>query len=88
LYVQCSGDGGGVWTNLTPDPWPANQSACSTSYCSGGKNASRAFPWTSQSITLPAACLTANVRFRFQAKGQNVWRLLDPGWYVDTVTIH
>jgi hypothetical protein len=43
---------------------------------------------TSQSITLPAACLTANVRFRFQAKGQNVWRLLDPGWYVDTVTIH
>ena len=87
LYVQCSGDGGGVWTNLTPNPWPPNQSACATSYCSGGKNASRAFPWTSQSITLPASCLTANARFRFQAKGQNVWRLLDPGWYVDSVTI-
>lgn len=88
LYVQCSGDGGGTWTNLTPSPWPANQSACSTSYCSGSWSTDRSFPWTAQAITLPAACLTTAVRFRFQAKGSNVWNLQNPGWYVDSVKVN
>lgn len=88
LYVQCSGDGGGSWTNLTPSSWPANQAACSTSYCSGGYGSSRAFPLTSQTITLPGSCVTATARFRFQAKGTSVWRLQNPGWYVDNVKVN
>lgn len=88
LYVQCSGDGGASWTNLTPSPWPANQSACSTSYCDGSNYTDRSFAWTAQSIALPAACRTANARFRFQAKGSCVWRLQNPGWYVDSVKVN
>lgn len=90
LFVQCSKDGGANWVNLTPSPWPANQSACATSYCSGGYGSTRAFPWTSQTITLsvPNDCKTATTRFRFQAKGASAWRLQNPGWYVDTVTIN
>lgn len=88
LFVQCSGDGGATWTNLTPNPWPTNQSACATSYCAGRYLLDRSFPWTSQQIALPAGCLTETARFRFQAKGANVWRLHNPGWYVDDVTVN
>ncbi|MGZ5966304.1 MAG: hypothetical protein ACXWP4_01455 [Polyangiales bacterium] len=88
LYVQCSGDGGGTWTNLVPSPWPTNQSACSTSYCCGGPGSGRSFPLTAQSITLPAACRTATTRIRFQAKGSSVWNLQNPGWYVDNVKLN
>jgi hypothetical protein len=88
LYVQCSGDAGANWTNLTPNPWPANQSACATSYCCGGPGSGRSFPWTAQTIALPAGCRTATVRFRFQAKGQSAWNLMNPGWFVDTVTVN
>jgi hypothetical protein len=88
LYVQCSGDGGGTWTNLTPSPWPTNQSACATSYCCGGPGSTRSFPLTAQSIVLPAACRTATTRLRFQAKGSSVWNLQNPGWYVDNVRVN
>ena len=88
LWVQCSGDGGGSWNNLTPTAWPANQSPCATSYCDGGEGLNRSFPWTSQTLTLPAACRTATARFRFQAKGTSVWRLQNPGWWVDDVTVN
>ncbi len=88
LYVQCSGDGGATWTNLTPSPWPANQSACATSYCAGRYLLDRSFPWTAQEIALPQACLTGTARFRFRAEGRNVWRLHNPGWYVDDVTVN
>jgi hypothetical protein len=88
LYVQCSGDGGASWTNLTPSPWPTNQSACATSYCDGYLGFDRSFPWTAETISLPAACRTATVRFQFQAKGSCIWNLQDPGWYVDTVTVN
>ena len=88
LYVQCSGDGGNQWQNLLPDSWPSKQSACATSYCSGGNGSSRSFPWTSQRVTLPSSCRTATVRFRFQAKGANVWRLMDPGWWLDSVVVN
>ena len=87
LYVQCSGDGGGTWVNLTPTSFPANQSGCSTSYCNGGSN-DRSFPLTSQTIALPAACLTTQARFQFQAKGACAWRMQNPGWTVDGVTIN
>lgn len=88
LYVSCSGDSGNTWTNLIPISWPPNQSACSTSYCNGYPT-SRAFGWSGQTMNLPAACLgKATVRFRFQAKGSNVWRLMNPGWYVDQVTVN
>ncbi|MEB2313577.1 MAG: hypothetical protein OZ928_17170 [Polyangiaceae bacterium] len=87
LYVQCSGDGGGSWTNLTPSPWPKNQSACSSSYCSGSYGNDRSFPSTLQSLALPAACRTSAVKIRFQAKGASAWNLQNPGWYVDSVTV-
>jgi hypothetical protein len=86
LSVRCSGDGGGSWTNLTPSPWPSNQSACSTSYCDGGEGLDRSFAWTSQVITLPAACRTTRVRFQFRATGSCVWRIWY--WYVDTVRLN
>ena len=88
LYVECSGDGGGSWTTLTPNPWPSNQSACSNSYCAGRQNLDRSFPLTSQNITLPQACQTATVTFRFRAQGSSAWRLNNPGWYVDDVTVN
>ena len=88
LYVQCSGDGGANWTNLVPSPWPSNQSPCSDSYCCGANGSSRSFGWTSQSIALPDTCRKATARIRFQAKGQNVWRLMNPGWYVDAVKVN
>ncbi len=88
LYVQCSGDSGATWTNLTPTSWPVNQSACATSYCCGGPGAGRSFPWTNQAAVLPASCRTATARVRFQAKGSSVWNLQNPGWYVDSVTVN
>jgi hypothetical protein len=88
LYPECSGDGGGSWTALTPNPWPSNQSPCSTSYCDGGEGLNRSFSWTSQIITLPAGCRTTQARFRFRATGSSIWRLYNPGWYVDTVTVN
>ncbi len=88
LSPQCSGDGGSVWTNLTPNPWPARQAQCATTYCSGGYNSTRAFAITAQSITLPPSCLTARVRVRFQARGASVWRLQNPGWTIDSVRIN
>jgi hypothetical protein len=88
LYPECSGDGGGSWTALTPNPWPSNQSPCSTSYCDGGEGLNRSFSWTSQSISLPAGCRTTQARFRFRATGSSIWRLYNPGWYVDTVTVN
>jgi hypothetical protein len=88
LYVQCSGDGGTTWNNLIPTTWPTNQAACATSYCCGGYGSGRSFPFTDQTATLPAACRTATMRVRFQAKGSSVWNLLNPGWYVDTVTVN
>ncbi len=88
LSPQCSGDGGTVWTSLTPNPWPARQSQCTNTYCSGGLNSSRAFATAAQSITLPPSCLTPRVRIRFQASGTNVWRLQNPGWTVDSVRIN
>jgi hypothetical protein len=88
LYVECSGNAGGSWTPLTPNPWPANQSACSTSYCDGRYGLNRSFPWTSQAIDLPPACRTNQARFRFRATGTNIWDLMDPGWYVDTVSLN
>ncbi len=88
LSPQCSGDGGAAWTNLTPNPWPARQSQCATTYCSGGYNSTRAFAITAQSITLPPSCLTARVRVRFQARGASVWRLQNPGWTIDAVRIN
>lgn len=88
LYVQCSGDGGANYTNMTPSPWPANQSACGDSYCAGKYGLNRGFPWTAQTLAIPASCLTRSARFRFQAKGANVWRLQNPGWYVDDVTVN
>jgi hypothetical protein len=87
LYVQCSGDGGATWTNLTPNPWPSNQSACSTSYCNGGTN-DRSFGWTAQSITLPAQCRTATTRVRFEAKGSSAWSMMNPGWSVKSVKVN
>jgi hypothetical protein len=88
LYVQCSGDGGTSWTNLTPNPWPTHQSPCATSYCSGYPT-SRSFGWTAQQITLPAACLTATARFRFSATGSSAWRLATSyGWGVDSVQVN
>lgn len=88
LYVQCSGDAGANWTNLTPVSFPPNQSACATSYCNSGTSPDRSFPLTSQTIPLPAACLTTQARFRFQAKGACAWRMQSPGWTVDGVTIN
>ena len=88
LSPQCSGDGGTVWTSLTPAPWPARQSQCATTYCSGGLNSSRAFPTTAQSITLPPSCLTARARINFQARGSSAWRLQNPGWTIDSVRIN
>ncbi len=85
LYVQCSGDGGSTWNNLTPTAWPVNQSPCATSYCCGGPGLDRSFPMTAQTANLPSACLMAATRFRFQAKGSSVWNLQNPGWYVDDV---
>jgi hypothetical protein len=88
LYVQCSGDGGATWTSLTPNPWPANQSACSTSYCAGSNTIDRSFAWTSQSIALPAACLKKATRFQFQAKGSSAWNMQNPAWSVDNVKVN
>ncbi len=88
LSPQCSGDGGAVWTSLTPNPWPARQSQCATTYCSGGRDSSRAFPATAQSITLPSSCLTPRARIRFQARGASAWRLQNPGWTIDSVRIN
>jgi len=88
LYVMCSGDGGTTWNTIAPSTWPANQSDCGTFFCSGTNSYDRSFPWTDVSISLPAACITAKARFRFQAKGENVWNLLDPGWSVDTVSVN
>lgn len=90
LYVQCSGDGGTTWTNLTPGTpsWPANQSPCATSYCSGNYGLDRSFPWTAQSLTLPATCVSKTTRIRFSATGKSQWNLMNPGWWVDTVTIN
>jgi hypothetical protein len=88
LYAQCSGDGGGTWTSLTPNPWPVNQSACSTSYCNGGINNARSFGWTAQSIALPAQCRTATARIRFQAKGASAWNMMNPGWSLKNVKVN
>jgi hypothetical protein len=88
LYVECSGDSGGSWTSLVPSPWPTNQSACATSYCDGNLGLDRSFSWTSQAITLPAACRTTRVRFRFRANGTCIWDLMNPGWYVDSVSLN
>jgi hypothetical protein len=88
LYVECSGDGGGAWTSLTPSPWPANQSACATSYCDGNQSTNRSFGWTAQTITLPAACRTARFRVRYRINGSCIWDLENPGWFVDTVRVN
>lgn len=88
LYVQCSGDSGATWTNLTPSPWPSNQSACSTSYCAGDMSTDRSFGWSSATIALPAGCLTSKARFRFQAKGSSAWNMMNPGWSVDQVSLN
>jgi hypothetical protein len=88
LHVSCSIDGGLSWTDLTPISWPPNQSACSTTYCNGYPT-SRAFGWTGQTATVTAPCLgKANVKFGFRATGASAWRLLDPGWLVDQVTVN
>jgi hypothetical protein len=88
LHVSCSIDGGTSWTDLTPISWPPNQSACSTTYCSGYPT-SRAFGWTGQTVNVIAPCLhNANVKFGFRATGASAWRLLDPGWLVDQVTVN
>jgi hypothetical protein len=86
LYVQCSGNSGGSWTDLTPNPWPSNQSPCATSYCDGGVGLDRSFSWTTQAITLPAACRTTQTRFRFRATGTCIWRIWF--WYVDSVSLN
>ncbi len=88
LYVQCSGDAGGNWTNLTPAPFPPNQSECGDSYCNSGTGKDRSFSLTAQSIALPPECRTTQARFRFQAKGSCAWRMKNPGWTVDGVTIN
>lgn len=88
LSPQCSGDAGATWSSLTPSPWPARQSPCATTYCSGGYSSTRAFPTTGQSIALPSSCLTTRARIRFQARGASVWRLLNPGWTVDSIRIN
>ena len=88
LSPQCSGDSGASWTSLTPNPWPAHQSPCASTYCSGGVGTSRAFSLTAQSIALPAACLTSRVRVRFEARGASVWRLQNPGWTIDAVRLN
>ncbi len=88
LSPQCSGDGGATWTSLVPSPWPSNQSGCNTSFCSGTNSTDRSFAWTAEAIALPVACRTKTVRFRFQATGKSAWYLLNPGWWVDTVTLN
>ena len=71
-----------------PNPWPANQSACATSYCDGYYGFDRSFAWTTESIALPAACVTKTARVRFRATGKSAWNLMSPGWWIDTVTIN
>jgi hypothetical protein len=88
LIVQCSGDSGMSWVNLTPGPMPSIESSCGTSYCSGSTSVDRSFPWTGQSAAIPAACLSATARFRFSATGKTAWALQSPGWSVDSVTIN
>lgn len=87
LYVQCSGDGGATWTNLTPNPWPNNQGGCNTSYCNGDARTDRSFSWTVQSIALPAACRTVRARVRFEANGSSAWNMA-LGWSLKQVKIN
>jgi hypothetical protein len=89
LFVECwNNSPPGAWVSLVPSPWPTNQSPCSTSYCDGGEGLDRSFAWTSQAITLPSSCRNSQARFRFRATGSCVWRLMNPGWYVDTVSLN
>lgn len=88
LYVQCSGDGGASWSNLRPNPWPANQSQCGTSYCSGSTSSGRSFPWTAQTIALPPECRTATTRFRFRAEGSHPFNMQNPGWSLRDVKVN
>lgn len=88
LYAQCSGDSGSTWTTLSPNPWPANQSECLTSYCDGNSTKNRSFDWTAQTLTLPAACRTAKARFRFWATGSNLNWIGAPGWYLRKVVVN
>jgi hypothetical protein len=90
LFVQCSGNAGATWTSLTPNPWPVNQqSNCSSTggYCAGGSGHDWSFSQTSQTLSIPAACLTSQARFQFQATGSTTWSLNAPGWTVYPVTI-
>lgn len=90
MYVECSGDGGGSWNTLVPNPFPSNQSSsrCSNCYCDGDANSfgEKSFGWTAQTMTLPSACKTDKVRFRFRAKGGDSWRL--NYWGIDAVTVN
>lgn len=89
MYVECSGDSGGNWTTLVPDPFPANQSSsrCSNCYCDGNSDTfgEKSFGWTAQSITLPVACKTATARIRFRAKGTDSWAI--NYWGIDAVSV-
>jgi hypothetical protein len=91
LYVECSGDGGGSWLNMTAPTLPTAQttsSGCTTYYCDGNQSINRSFSSTGQTWTLPAGCRTASARFRFRANGTTAWDLNNPGWTVDTVTVN
>jgi hypothetical protein len=88
LFVECSGNSGGSWTSLVPSPWPSSQSACATSYCDGNYGLDRSFPWTTQAISVITSCRTSQARFRFRAAGTCIWDLMNPGWYVDTVSLN
>ncbi len=88
LYVECSGDGGVSWAApLTPNPAPANQNGCGSSYCAGKEGTDRSFGWTAQSIALPSECLKATMKVRFRAAGSSAWRLYNPGWLVRNVAV-
>lgn len=91
LFVQCSGNSGGSWTTLTPNPWPSNQqSNCSSTggYCAGGSGNNWSFGKTNQTISIPSGCLTTQARIQFQATGKTTWSLMNTGWYIYPVTIN
>ncbi|MGI6395142.1 MAG: EGF domain-containing protein [bacterium] len=89
LILQCSGDNGGNWVDVTPpgsSSWPSNQSQCSTSYCDGGAWPNlKSFSWTEQKISVPAQCKTSSARFRFKAWGKDNWNI--NYWGVDSVVL-
>lgn len=88
LNVQCSGDGGASFIDMTPNPWPSKQGGCNPSYCTGTFTTDQSFNWTAQTITLPAGCRTARARFRFQATGVNAYTMHNPGWSVRNVKVN